>query len=102
MTHYSLFRFVFFYKKQPLPYEMSKRANQMSDFAIILIFFHAVNVLCLIRIYQTFFKKIDLFIWLEKILMWSIRTVNELETGGLKMIKAGKNLFCFSRVRVLP
>lgn len=89
-------------KKQQLPSEMSKRkrANQMRDSNIILIF-HSISVLHLIRIYQTF-KKIDFFLWLEKILMGSIRPVNELQTDGLKMIKAGNDLLCFYRVRVLP
>jgi len=34
--------------------------------------------------------------------MGSIRIVNELQTDGMKMIKTGKDLLCFYRVRVLP
>lgn len=100
MTYYLLFKFVFFNKKQQLPSEMSKRANQMRDSPIILNFY-SISVVHLIRIDQTF-KKIDFLVWLKKLPMGSIRTVNELQTDGLKMIKAGNDLLCFYRVRVLP
>lgn len=72
----------------------------MRDSPIILNFY-SISVLHLIIIYQTF-KKIDFLVWLKKLLMGSIRTVNELQTDGLKMIKAGNYLLCFYIVRVLP
>lgn len=71
----------------------------MRDRTIILIFYSWSLLYC-ITIYETF-KKIDFLFWLENVLFGRIRTVNELQTDGLKMIKAGSYRLCFCRVRVL-
>lgn len=71
-----------------------KRTNQMRDSTIISIFY-PISVLCLIIIYQAF-KKTVFFLWIEEILMGNIMTVNELQTDGLKIVKAGNDLLCFT------
>lgn len=66
----------------------------MRNSTIILIFY-PISVLCLIVLYQAF-KKTVFFLWIEKILMGNIMTVNELQTDGLKIVKAGNYLLCFT------